>query len=222
MVASKLLHGLADRLDRVFGVDTRPADLPGEPAIGPPDAAPGSVGAPARGLPAHRGAARGVPRHAKSAHPGPVPAAVPAAAPAAAAPGYPGDFHGVPRMAYAPRLDGPPDAGEVVLTWVPYLEDPSMGKHRLVLVIGSDNGWLLGLAITSGEPGPLAPHHRVAEHARVGIGPGPWRPDGGPGEVRVDRIIRVNPWLVRRDGVVLGQEDFDAVAEALRGLTPPP
>jgi len=34
---------------------------------------------------------------------------------------------------YTPHLDGDPDPGEVVWTWVPYEDDPSQGKDRPVL-----------------------------------------------------------------------------------------
>jgi hypothetical protein len=53
------------------------------------------------------------------------------------------------RAQYAPRLDGDPDPGEIVWTWVPFEEDFSQGKDRPVLLVGSDGDWLLGVMLTS-------------------------------------------------------------------------
>ncbi len=44
----------------------------------------------------------------------------------------------LPRFHYAPKANGKPDPGEVVWAWVPYEEDPSQGKDRPVLVIGTE------------------------------------------------------------------------------------
>lgn len=129
---------------------------------------------------------------------------------------YPGDFTGIPRVDYRPRLDGRPDPGEVVWTWVPFEEDFSQGKDRPVLLIGRDGPWLLGLMLTSKD-------HDIdaADEARWGrywldIGTGPWDSRGRPSEVRVDRIIRVNPGEVRREGAILDRETFARVAASLK------
>ena len=45
---------------------------------------------------------------------------------------------------YSPCLDGDPDPGEVVWTWVPYEEDPAQGKDRPVVIIGRQGDQLLG------------------------------------------------------------------------------
>lgn len=129
---------------------------------------------------------------------------------------YPGDFDGVPQMTYAPSDDGDPDPGEIVWTWVPYEEDHSRGKDRPVLVIGHDGAWLLALMLTSQD------HDRdAAQEARWGrhwvdIGSGPWDRQGRPSEARVDRILRVDPARVRREGAVLPRERFTEVAAAVR------
>jgi len=62
---------------------------------------------------------------------------------------YPGDFSGMPAMAYAPKPDGQPDPGEIVWTWVPFEEDHTVGKDRPVLVVASDGDWLLAVMLTS-------------------------------------------------------------------------
>ena len=129
---------------------------------------------------------------------------------------YPGDFDGVPQLTYAPSDDGDPDPGEIVWTWVPYEEDHSRGKDRPVLVIGHDGPWLLALMLTSQD------HDRdAAQEARWGrhwvdIGSGPWDRQGRPSEARVDRVLRVDPTRVRREGAVLPRERFTEVAAAVR------
>jgi hypothetical protein len=130
--------------------------------------------------------------------------------------GYPGDFRGVPTLDYAPKPDGRPDPGEVVWTWVPFEEDHSQGKDRPVLLVGRDGRWLLGLMLTSQDH-----DHDAAQEARWGrhwvdIGVGAWDRRGRPSEVRIDRILRVDPAAVRREGAVLDRARFDAVARAVR------
>ncbi|MEN5073667.1 type II toxin-antitoxin system PemK/MazF family toxin [Isoptericola cucumis] len=140
--------------------------------------------------------------------------------PATAPGGYPGDFTGAVRPVYSPDLDGSPDPGEVVWTWVPYEEDQKnannpRGKDRPVLLIGRDGPWLLGLQLTSKD------HDRdAAQEARYGrlwmdIGTGAWDSQGRPSEVRINRIIRVDPVKVRREGAVLDRKTFDAVVAAM-------
>ncbi|WP_062521170.1 type II toxin-antitoxin system PemK/MazF family toxin [Demequina silvatica] len=136
--------------------------------------------------------------------------------PTSTATGYPGDFTGVPRVSYSPTLDGTPDPGEVVWTWVPFEEDHSQGKDRPVLLIGRDGRWLLGLMLTSQDHDLDA-----AQEARWGrywmdIGAGPWDSQGRPSEVRLDRILRVDPGSVRREGAILDRATFDRVAGSLK------
>jgi hypothetical protein len=130
--------------------------------------------------------------------------------------GYPGDFEGLPDIAYSPAHDGDPDPGEIVWTWVPFEEDHSRGKDRPVLVIGHDGPWLLGLMLTSQDHDRDAAQE--ARHGRqwVDIGTGSWDRQGRPSEARVDRIVRVDPARVRREGAVLSRERFDDVAVAVR------
>lgn len=130
--------------------------------------------------------------------------------------GYPGDFTGRPVLEYRPDPDGDADPGEVVWGWVPYEDDPARGKDRPVLVIGRDGPWLLGLMLTSKD------HDRdAAQEARWGrhwfdVGTGAWDPLRRPSEVRVDRIVRLAPGAVRREGAALDRHVYDAVAERVR------
>ncbi|WP_200808350.1 type II toxin-antitoxin system PemK/MazF family toxin [Demequina sp. NBRC 110055] len=124
---------------------------------------------------------------------------------------YPGDFVGTPAISYSPSLDGAPDPGEIVWTWVPFEEDHSRGKDRPVLLIGRDGSWLLGLMLSSKDH-----DHDASSQARWGrqwidIGTGPWDRQRRPSEVRLDRVVRVNPAEVRREGAILDRQRFDAV-----------
>ncbi|WP_066587692.1 type II toxin-antitoxin system PemK/MazF family toxin [Cellulomonas timonensis] len=127
----------------------------------------------------------------------------------------PGDFSGTVRAEYTPRLDGEADPGEVVWTWVPYEDDPSRGKDRPVLVVGRDGTWLLALMLSSKDHDLDAADE--ARHGRrwADIGAGGWDPRGRPSEVRLDRVLRVDPAAVRREGAVLDRAVFDRVVRAL-------
>lgn len=120
------------------------------------------------------------------------------------------------KLEYAPDVDGAPDPGEVVWTWVAYEDDPARGKDRPVLLVGRDGDELLGLALTSKD------HDRDHEQeARAGrhwldLGTGPWDSRGRPSEVRLDRLLRIDPDDVRREGAVLDEPRFAAVVRAAR------
>jgi hypothetical protein len=135
-------------------------------------------------------------------------------APTTAVPsGYPGDFTGALVPAYDPHPDGRPDPGEIVWTWVPYEEDHAQGKDRPVLLVGRDGPWLLGLQLTSKDHDGRAPYDDGRRW--VDIGAGDWDRQRRPSEVRVDRVIRVDPAAVRREGAVLSRRQFGDVAKAV-------
>lgn len=129
---------------------------------------------------------------------------------------YPGDYRGTVRAEYSPQVDGQPDPGEIVWTWVPYEDDHRQGKDRPVLLVGHDSPWLLALQLTSKD------HDRdAAQEARAGrfwmdIGTGPWDKQGRPSELRLNRVIRVAPGGVRREGAVLPQAMFLQVMEEMQ------
>jgi hypothetical protein len=109
------------------------------------------------------------------------------------------------RIEYSPSMDGDPDPGEVVWTWVPFEEDPTLGKDRPVVIIGRHGQLLSGVALTSKQ-------HRDA----VEVGTGGWDSRGRPSYAKVDRLLDIDPDTVRREGAVLGRRRFDAVIEAVR------
>ena len=128
---------------------------------------------------------------------------------------YPGDFTGRFTPRYAASLDGHADPGEILWTWVAYEDDHTQGKDRPVLAVGTDRGWLLCLMLTSKD------HDRdAADDARWGrrwmdIGAGAWDTKRRASEVRLDRIVRIHPDDVRREGAVLDRETFDKVIGSL-------
>nr|WP_297428757.1 type II toxin-antitoxin system PemK/MazF family toxin [uncultured Actinotalea sp.] len=173
------------------------------------DAARGRPGPPTpRGEPASR---RSAARPARRWPAGPTPPR----GPQAGAGRHAGDHVGPLRPVYAPDLDGEPDPGEVVWTWVPFEEDHSRGKDRPVLVVGHDGPWLLALQLSSRDQ-DTRPNGRG--EAWLDLGTGAWDSRRRPSEVRLDRVIRVDPTTVRREGAVLDRERFDAVAAALADL----
>jgi PemK-like, MazF-like toxin of type II toxin-antitoxin system len=148
-------------------------------------------------------------RPAPSARPGP-------AARQASSDGYPGDFDGAAVVEYAPHPDGVADPGEVVWAWVPFEEDHRQGKDRPALVIGHDGRWVLALMLTSKD------HDRdAADEARHGrvwtdVGTGAWDPRGRASEVRLDRVLRLDPHGIRREGGTLDADLFRRVAQQVR------
>lgn len=128
---------------------------------------------------------------------------------------YPGDFTGNPHISYTPFDDDLADPGEVVWTWVPYEEDFSQGKDRPVLIIGRDGRWLLALQVTSQNHDVDASQEARAGRYWEDIGTGGWDSQGRPSEVRLNRIIRIDPHSVRRIGAVLDETRFNRVAKGV-------
>ena len=89
--------------------------------------------------------------------------------------------------------------------WVPFEEDPTLGKDRPVVIIGRRGDRLSGVALSSKQ-------HRDS----VEVGSGPWDGQGRASFARVDRLLDIDPATVRREGAVLGRRRFDAVIDAVR------
>jgi hypothetical protein len=112
-------------------------------------------------------------------------------------------------VAYAPRLDGAADPGEIVWAWVPYEENDGRGKDRPLLVVGRGRGHLLALMLSS-QP------DRAAARNWLPVGSGAWDQQGRTSYVRLDRVLEVAEHGIRREGAVLGRDRFDRVAAELR------
>ena len=123
---------------------------------------------------------------------------------------YPGDYRDMINFEYSPSLDGDADPGEIVWTWVPFEEDHSQGKDRPVLLVGRDGEYLLALMMTSKD-------HNNREHADsnyLDIGSGPWDSQGRASEVKLNRVIRVRPDAMRREGAVMPEDTFRLIERA--------
>ena len=123
---------------------------------------------------------------------------------------YPGDYRDMIDFEYSPSLDGDADPGEIVWTWVPFEEDHSQGKDRPVILVGRDGEYLLALMMTSKD-------HNNREHADsnyLDIGSGPWDPQGRASEVKLNRVIRVRPDSMRREGAIMPEDTFRLIERA--------
>ncbi|OFR26810.1 type II toxin-antitoxin system PemK/MazF family toxin [Rothia sp. HMSC066G02] len=147
------------------------------------------------------------PSSAKSSAPKP---SAPASTVASDSSDYPGDYRDMINFEYSPSLDGDADPGEIVWTWVPFEEDHSQGKDRPVLLVGRDGEYLLALMMTSKD-------HNNREHADsnyLDIGSGPWDPQGRASEVKLNRVIRVRPDAMRREGAIMPEDTFRLIERA--------
>jgi hypothetical protein len=109
---------------------------------------------------------------------------------------------------YSPQLDGDPDPGEIVWTWVPYEDDPRQGKDRPVVVLGRRAGGLVAVALTS-----------KAHRGAVPVGTGPWDPQRRPSYAKVDRLLALDPAAMRREGAILARGRFDAVVAGVHSAS---
>jgi PemK-like, MazF-like toxin of type II toxin-antitoxin system len=112
-------------------------------------------------------------------------------------------------IAYAPRLDGAADPGEIVWAWVPYEENDGRGKDRPLLVVGRSRTHLLALMLSSR-------HDRDGERNWLSVGTGAWDQQHRESFVRLDRVLDVPEHAIRREGAVLARDRFDRVATELR------
>ncbi len=109
---------------------------------------------------------------------------------------------------YEPVLDGDPDPGEIVWTWVPYEEDDSQGKDRPVLVVArQEAGTVLAVQLTS--------KHHDGQSEFVPVGSGDWDSSHRDSWVNLERVLQVHPGGMRRESVALPKPKFDLVAERL-------
>jgi hypothetical protein len=128
------------------------------------------------------------------------------------------DHRGRVTLEYRPRDDGRPDPGEIVWAWVPFEEADGRGKDRPVLVVGRDGDALLALMMSSQDHDLDAADEARRGRHWIDIGTGAWDRQGRPSEVRVDRVLRIDPDDVRREGATLGREPFEAVAAEVHRL----
>ncbi|MGW0036680.1 type II toxin-antitoxin system PemK/MazF family toxin [Gordonia sp. NPDC003376] len=119
------------------------------------------------------------------------------------------------QVLYTPQLDGDADPGEIVWTWVPFEDDPAQGKDRPVLVVGrdprdDDPDHVLGLMLSSKE-------HRRDDESWMSLGAGAWDSEQRESFIRLDRVLVIDDDTIRREGAILDETRFAAVAAELRG-----
>lgn len=113
------------------------------------------------------------------------------------------------RLEYSPHKDGHPDAGEIVWTWVPYVENDGRGKDRPVLIIGRHTAdRVYAVKLTSKE--------KPGRDDRLGIGSGPWDSSGRASWVDIDQLYSVHHDGLRREAAALDLDRFSRVAAALQ------
>lgn len=112
------------------------------------------------------------------------------------------------RPSYSPRIDGEPDPGEIVWTWVPYSENDGRGKDRPVLIIARiDEGSFAGCYLST------KPHRGF-----VSVGTGGWDSQRRESFLAPDRVLRVETGGMRREGQILARDRFEHAVDAVSRL----
>ena len=83
-----------------------------------------------------------------------------------------------------------------------------------MLVIGEKGGQLLALQLTSRDHDVDASQEHRDGREWMDIGTGAWDAQRRPSEVRLNRLLRLDPADVRREGAALDRATFDAVVGA--------
>lgn len=113
---------------------------------------------------------------------------------------------------YDPHPDGDPDPGEIVWTWVPYVENDGRGKDRPVLIIARfDRHAVAGCYLSTKRHDGFIP-----------VGSGAWDPEGRESFVNPGRILFVSDSGMRREGHVVPPDRFEQTVRhiaALHGLS---
>lgn len=121
-------------------------------------------------------------------------------------------------VGYAPHRDGQPDPGEVVWAWVAYEEDAARGKDRPVLLVGRrGHQWLALMLSSKDHDRDAADEERHGRHW-MDVGTGGWDRERRPSEVRLDRLVVLEPAGIRREGAALDRAVFDRVVAAARSF----
>lgn len=109
---------------------------------------------------------------------------------------------------YQPDINGTPDPGEVIWTWVPFEESDRVGKDRPVLILVAEAPTVfLGVYLTSRD------HSEDPEY--VSVGSGPWDTEGRESWANTERLFRVHTEGMRREGAAVSPEVFDRVLATL-------
>jgi hypothetical protein len=113
------------------------------------------------------------------------------------------------RTTYTPSMDGAADPGEIVWTWVPYVERDGRGKDRPVLVVAAETtGTVLAVQLTS-QQHPGRPEY-------VPVGAGTWDVLRRPSFVDVTRVFRLHQGGMRREAAALDAAHYATVRSVLQ------
>lgn len=106
---------------------------------------------------------------------------------------------------YAPSFDGEPDPGEVIWTWVPYVENDGRGKDRPVLIIArlDSDSWAACYLSTK--------QHRDF----VSVGTGSWDSQGRESYLSPERVLRVTESGMRRESTGIDRAHYDRAVRAI-------
>lgn len=109
------------------------------------------------------------------------------------------------RPEYRPERDGEPDPGEVVWTWVPFIEYDGRGKDRPVLIIAriTEDTWAGCYLSTK--------HH----HGFVPLGNGPWDSLGRESFLSPERVLCISRHGMRRESAGIDRAGFDRAVAAI-------
>jgi len=109
------------------------------------------------------------------------------------------------RPSYQPDPDGDPDPGEIVWTWVPYVENDGRGKDRPVLILARIDGRTTAGCYLSTKERP----------GFVSVGTGAWDAQGRESFLSPERVLRVTDAGMRREGHVLAKDRFARAVEVV-------
>lgn len=112
------------------------------------------------------------------------------------------------QVGYSPSRNDVPDSGEIIWTWVPYVENDGRGKDRPVLVIGrhtSDR--VYAVRMTSRD--------RDGDRDYLPIGSGSWDARGRESWVDIEQLYSVHHEGMRREAAVLDERRYARIADAL-------
>lgn len=110
------------------------------------------------------------------------------------------------RPSYSPKLDGEPDPGEVIWTWVPYVENDGRGKDRPVLIIArlDAESWAACYLSTK------------EHHGFVSVGTGHWDSQGRESYLSPERVLRITEAGMRRESTGIDKTHYDRAVQAVQ------
>lgn len=100
---------------------------------------------------------------------------------------------------YEPSTDGDPDPGEVIWTWVPFIENDGRGKDRPVLILARvDSQTVAGCYLSTKQ------HKNY-----ISVGTGKWDSQGRQSYLNPLRVLRVSNEGMRREGAIFPQKQYE-------------